>query len=134
VQRAEFVQQYPEGMTPELFVDGLNYNAGGVLASADRDALVQGLKNGAETRSTVLIKTADSESLRQREYNNAFVLMQYFAYLRRDADGPGLDFWLNILNHNPTNFRGMVCAFVTSREYQLRFGSVVMHNDTECGG
>ena len=42
----------------------------------------------------------DSDSVYNEQYNPAFVLMQYFGYLRRDADEPpdnnfgGYDFWL----------------------------------------
>jgi len=31
------------------------------------------------------------------------------------------------------NYHAMVCAFITSREYQLRFGSAVTHTNAECG-
>jgi hypothetical protein len=68
------------------------------------------------------------------QYNPAFVLMQYFGYLRRDVDQGGYDFWLDVLNNRePNNFCGMVCAFVTATEYQLRFGSVVTRSNADCG-
>jgi hypothetical protein len=57
--------------------------------------------------------------------------MQYFGYLRRDPDQGGYDFWLNILNQQPQNFRGMVCAFLTSTEYQQRFG-VATRSNADC--
>ncbi len=67
------------------------------------------------------------------EYNNAFVLMQYFGYLRRDPEEGGYQFWLNVLNNQqPNNFRGMVCAFLTSAEYQTRFSPVVTKSDQLC--
>ena len=67
------------------------------------------------------------------EYNAAFVLMQYFGYLRRDPDQGGYNFWLGIVNSpSLSNYRSMVCAFLTSAEYQLRFSSHVPRNDTEC--
>ena len=70
----------------------------------------------------------------QAEYNKAFVLMEYFGYLRRNPDTGGYDFWLNVLNGREAgNYRGMVCAFLTSSEYQLRFSSVVTHSNAECG-
>ena len=121
-------------MTEENYVDALNLNAAGVLTPAERDALLGGLKNGSETRATVLRKIADNATLQQKEYNAAFVLMQYFGYLRRDVDQSGYDFWLDVLNHRaPGTFRGMVCAFVTSAEYQDRFGSIHSHTNAECG-
>jgi hypothetical protein len=42
-------------------------------------------------------------------------------------------FWLNVLNNKvPGNYRSMVCAFITSKEYQERFSSVVTHTNSEC--
>ncbi|MGB9182273.1 MAG: DUF4214 domain-containing protein, partial [Pyrinomonadaceae bacterium] len=59
---------------------------------------------------------------------------EYFSYLRRDPDEAGLDFWVNVLdNREPNNYRGMVCSFITSAEYQKRFASVVSHSNSECG-
>jgi hypothetical protein len=60
--------------------------------------------------------------------------MQYFGYLRRDPDQGGYDFWLNILNNRePNNYRAMVCAFLTSAEYQQRFGASVTRTNRDCG-
>jgi hypothetical protein len=60
--------------------------------------------------------------------------MQYFGYLRRDPDTGGYAFWLNVLNNQePNNYRGMVCAFITSQEYQERFSPVRTRSDVECG-
>jgi hypothetical protein len=76
---------------------------------------------------------ADNETFKQSQYNRAFVLLEYFGYLRRDAELPGYDFWLNVLNGGErNNYRGMVCSFVTSREYQLRFAPIATHANNEC--
>jgi len=41
---------------------------------------------------------------------------------------------LNVLNTgDPGNYRGMVCSFITSGEYQRRFSSVVTRSNAECG-
>jgi uncharacterized protein DUF4214 len=70
----------------------------------------------------------------QAEYNRSFVLMQYFGYLQRDPDAAGYDFWLDVIdNREPNNYRGMVCAFVTSAEYQRRFSMLVTRSNAECG-
>lgn len=59
--------------------------------------------------------------------------MQYFGYLRRDPDQGGYDFWLNVLeNREPNNYRGMVCSFITSAEYQQRFGNTVTRINQDC--
>ena len=59
--------------------------------------------------------------------------MQYYGYLRRNVDRDGYDFLLDVVNNRePNNYRGMVCAFITSREYKLRFGSVVTRSNADC--
>ena len=59
--------------------------------------------------------------------------MEYFGYLGRDPEREGYNFWLNVLdNREPGNYRGMVCAFLTSTEYQRRFSSVVTRTNAEC--
>jgi hypothetical protein len=133
VQRQAFLAEYPTAMTPEQYVDKLNLNTGNVLTQAGRDVLALGLRAGTETRAGVLRKMAENALFRQRELNAAFVLMQYFGYLRRDPEEGGYLFWLNILNSQPGNARGMVCAFLTSAEYQLRFSpQVVTRSDRDC--
>jgi hypothetical protein len=62
------------------------------------------------------------------------VQMEYFGYLRRDTDADGYRFWLDVLNNRDAgNYRGMVCSFLTSTEYQRRFGTVVTRSNSECG-
>jgi uncharacterized protein (TIGR03118 family) len=93
-------------------------------ATAFRDSLVAGLNAATETRATVLRKVAEAEEMRTREFNRAFVAMQYFGYLRRDPDTAGFNFWLNKLNSFNGDFirAEMVRAFITSSEYRQRFG------------
>ena len=133
VTRAEFQSLFPFILTSSQYVDKLNANTGNSLTGAERNALVSGLNNGSETRATVLKKVAENQLFRQREYNAAFVLMQYFGYLRRNPDQSGYNFWLGILNSQPNNFRGMVCSFITSAEYQLRFAPVATASNADCG-
>jgi choice-of-anchor B domain-containing protein len=119
-------------MTPEQFVDTLNANAGNVLSAEERAALVEELSgnNTAAGRASVLRRVAEDAGLKDAERNKAFVLMQYFGYLRRnpnegrDTDFRGFDFWLSKLDAHGGDFRGaqMVEAFITSIEYRQRFG------------
>ena len=92
--------------------------------TAFRDSLVAGLNGSTETRATVLRKIAESEEFAANETNPAFVLMEYFGYLRRDPDVAGYNFWLNKLNAFNGSFINaeMVKAFITSSEYRQRFG------------
>jgi hypothetical protein len=131
VTRARFLTAFPSTMTSAQFVDTMNANAGAVLASTDRDTLVQALNNGTMTRAQVLRTIAENQTLFNAEFNRAFVLMQYFGYLRRnpndfpDSDYTGFEFWLNKLNAFNGNFVAaeMVKAFITSTEYRKRFGT-----------
>jgi len=136
VQRAEFVQKYQGNTTAESFVNALLQNVPLELSS-QRDALISQYNAGTTTnqsRSLVVRALADNSSLKAAEYNSAFVLTEYFGYLRRDPDLEGYNFWVNVIaNHEVGNYRGMVCAFITSTEYQHRFSSVVSHSNAECG-
>jgi len=91
---------------------------------AFRQSLIDGLNATTETRATVLRKVAESAFLNQREFNGAFVFMEYAGYLRRDPDISGFNFWLNKLNSFNGSFidAEMVKAFMTSGEYRQRFG------------
>jgi hypothetical protein len=77
---------------------------------------------GTLTRAQVLRAIADSDQVFNFEFNQAFVAMQYFGYLRRDPDTPGYNAWLNYLNTHPGDSRTMVNGFMNSLEYRLRFG------------
>ncbi|MFN2532594.1 MAG: DUF4214 domain-containing protein, partial [Pyrinomonadaceae bacterium] len=132
VQRPEFQTAYPAGTTAAQFVDQLDTNAGNVLSSSERSDLINVLgatPADAAKRASVLRSVAENSALQQREFNKAFVLMQYFGYLRRNPDeGPdhdfsGWQFWLDKLNNFNGNFVNaeMVKAFIVSTEYNQRF-------------
>jgi hypothetical protein len=90
----------------------------------ERDALVAALNAATMTRAEVLRRVAENSEFSRREFNPAFVLMQYFGYLRRDPDPSGYQFWLTKLNQFNGDFTRaeMVKAFITSTEYRSRFG------------
>ncbi|HEU4595636.1 MAG TPA: hypothetical protein VFS10_10880, partial [Pyrinomonadaceae bacterium] len=123
---------FPSSMTPEQFVDALNANAGGVLSDTERANLVAELtaNNTSAGRASVLRKVAEDSDLASMETNKAFVLMQFFGYLRRnpndlpDTNYGGYNFWLGKLNEFGGDFRRaqMVQAFIESIEYTGRFG------------
>jgi len=135
VKRQEFLNRYPALTPAAAFVDFLNANAGGVLTPNQRTALIVQLSaspGDAALRASVLMQVAENALLQQQEFNRAFVLMQYFGYLRRNPDAApeaglnfaGYNFWLNKLNQFNGNFiqAEMVKAFINSSEYRLRFG------------
>jgi hypothetical protein len=126
VRRAEFRQAYPDSLSAEEFVRRLYASAGVSRSLAPR--------RNTKSRAEVLSDLIEVKEFKEREYNPAFVLMEYFGYLRRDPDQGGYDFWLNVLNNKaPGNYRGMVCSFLTSQEYQQRFSTTVTHSNQLCG-
>jgi hypothetical protein len=139
VHRTEFVQKYQGETTAESFVDAILQNvqqSSQLDLGAQRAGLINQYNSGvtlAQSRSIVLRSLADNAALKQKEYNAAFVLTEYFGYLRRNPEPEGYDFWLNVVtNGDAGNYRGMVCSFITSTEYQQRFSTVVTHSNAEC--
>jgi len=131
-------------MTPDQFVDQLFMNAGVTPSATDRAAAINEFRSATTTadiaaRARALRRVAENSTFAQQQFNKAFVLMQYFGYLRRNPNDPpeltldfqGYNFWLTKLN----NFTQpgddvlvriqkaeMVKAFLLSTEYRQRFG------------
>jgi len=153
VQRVDFVNKYPANQGGPTFVDSLLATIQtdlGVNLATQRQALIDLFNQsggGNEGRGAVLYRIANDDlsggngAINNRafidaEYNRAFVLTQYFGYLRRNPDIGGFLFWLNQVNRGPLRDaqtqHAMVCSFITSTEYQLRFGAAVTHSNAEC--
>jgi biotin operon repressor len=145
VGRPQFIARYPIALDGPGFVDALLATINGDLGvnlNSQRDALISLFNQGG--RGAVLYRLADdnqtnpinNRSFIDAEYNRAFVLTQYFGYLRRNPDIGGFVFWLGQVNGAPLRAlerqRAMVCSIITSLEYQQRFSSVATHNNTEC--
>ena len=135
VQRPEFVGLYPISQSPTQFVDALYSHAVITPDSTERNGAIAEFGSATNTsdsaaRGRVLRRLAENPVLTNREFNRAFVLMQYFGYLRRnpddapDGDLSGFNFWSTKLNQFGGNFVNaeMVKAFITSDEYRRRFG------------
>jgi hypothetical protein len=147
VQRPSFITRYPASLaTADQFVDA-------VLATIQTDIGVNltGQRSNLITlynslgRGGVMYRLADdnvgtnpinNRSFIDAEYNRSFVLGEYFGYLRRNPDIAGFVFWLNQVNsgalRDVMKQSAMVCSFITSSEYQLRFSPVATRNNTEC--
>jgi hypothetical protein len=136
VQRSRFITALGVSTTPAEFVDQLFTNAGVTPSASERADAINEFSTAATSadtaaRARALRRVAENSTLTQQEFNRAFVLMQYFGYLRRnpndapDADYTGYDFWLTKLNQFNGNFVNaeMVKAFITSDEYRRRFGA-----------
>ncbi|HEX8476007.1 MAG TPA: hypothetical protein VF666_18555 [Pyrinomonadaceae bacterium] len=128
VSRQAFLNVFA-GMSNAQFVDALFQRAGVTPDPQERLNLIAGLDSGTETRATVLLRVAENQAFYKKEYNPAFVLMQYFGYLHRNPDeGPdrdlsGFNFWLKKLNEFDGDFHRaeMVKAFIRAGEYRGRF-------------
>ena len=131
VQRGDFQSAFPASMTAAQFVDKLFSNAQVTPTAAERDAAIVAFGTGdtAAKRAAALRSVAESQTLHNAEVNKAFVLSQYFGYLKRNPDDlpdtsfQGYSFWLGKLNEFQGNFIAaeMVKAFINSTEYRTRF-------------
>ena len=135
VQGSRFSTSYSALLTPAEFVDQLFAHAGVTPTTAERNAAINEFGGAATSsdnaaRARALRLVAENATLKFNEKNKAFVLMQYFGYLRRnpndpqDTDYTGYDFWLSKLNEFNGDFirAEMVKAFLDSGEYRARFG------------
>lgn len=135
VQRSQFTSAYPDYSAPAEFVDALFANAGVTPTEAERGAAISEFGSAptisdAAARARALLRVAEDPQLVRLEFNRAFVLMQYFGYLRRnpndapDGNFDGYNFWLDKLSSFNGDFIGaeMVKAFLSSSEYRQRFG------------
>jgi hypothetical protein len=138
VQRTRFLNAYPTSMTPAQFVDAQFANAGVVPTGPERQAIISHFNGAANTadvakRVEAILDLTQDGNVIKAETNRAFVLMQYFGYLRRNpSDTPepgsnfdGYNFWLNKLNQFNGNYTNaeMVKAFLAAGEYRQRFGN-----------
>lgn len=152
VSRPEFVAQFPQGATAAVYVDKLFSNAGVTPTTAERNAAITAYGSGDTAgRVAALRSVIESGSVFNFEYNRAFVLMQYFGYLRRnpndqpDNNFSGYNFWLAKLNsvslagedmRNDAQAQAraqraeMVRAFIESNEYRQRFAGAPGGNQT----
>jgi len=99
VQRPEFLAKYNSQSTGDSFVDALvaSARAAGSELDALRDNLIASYETGgslAQSRAAVLLVLSDNTTIRQTNYNSAFVLTEYFGYLQRDPERAGSDYWL----------------------------------------
>jgi hypothetical protein len=131
IQSNRFTTKYPSTIAPSTYVSTLNGNAGSPLSSSEVTTLSNEVASGAKTRAQALRQVAEHPNLNRSEFNRAFVLMQFYGYLRRDPNAPpdsdysGYEFWLTKLNQANGDFKAaeMVKAFITATEYRKRFGT-----------
>jgi subtilisin family serine protease len=121
IARSEFQTKYGATFSnPTAFVDALLQTVG-LPSHPFRNAWIAGLTNGSLTRAQVVRGLVDSVELYNKYYNEAFVVMEYFGYLRRTPDAAYLA-WIDIMNQSGGDYRNMVNGFMNSIEYRHRFG------------
>ena len=120
VARQAFKDKY-DSVSNSAYVNTLLQTAEVTLSNSG--SLIDDLDGGRKTRAQVLKEMIESPPVEQKFYNEAFVAMQYFGYLRRDPEAAGFDGWLAHLNR-AGNYREMVWGFLYSPEHMLRFGPV----------
>lgn len=120
ITRTDYVNKYGSITDPTNFVNALLQTVG-LPDHPQRSAWINGLTNATMSRAAVLRALVESPELRQKYYNEAFVVMQYFGYLRRDPDILYLK-WIETLNKTG-DYRTMINGFLNSTEYRQRFGS-----------
>src|SRR5207244_3487064 len=91
VQRSRFISAYPTSMSPNQFVDAMNLKAGNVLTPIEWTSVFQLFRGSADTANTMaraqaLRQISEDQDLSDAEFHRAFVLMQFFGYLRRDPN------------------------------------------------
>ena len=144
VSRPDFLASYPQGQTAPQYVDALFLSAGVMPNDVERQEAINAYGSGdASGRAGSLRSVVECDSIYNAFYNPAFVLLEYYGYLRRDPNAApdnnfgGYDFWLakmdsftlpgeNVRDERVALSRvrraQMVEAFIMSIEYRQRFG------------
>jgi len=115
--RPAFVNTY-NPLTNQQYVDTLLNTAGIMLSS--RQTMINGLNASTLTRAQVVRQIVESTEVSTKYNHQAYAVMEYFGYLRRQPDSFYLQ-WIAVLDAT-SDPRGMVTGFVTSQEYRNRFG------------
>ncbi len=120
MNRTEFKTLYdPTIGNPTAYVDKLLLSVQ-LPGHPGRAGWIAGLTNGTLTRAQVLRQLIESGELYIAYVNEAFIIMNYFGFLRRSADASYL-VWIDIFNHTNDD-RIIINGFLNSLEYRLRFG------------
>ena len=120
--RRRFQKRYRwTSRNPAAFVDLLLLTVG-LPDHPGHQSWIDSLMKGATTRGEVLRDLVDSPEMYHKYYNESFVVMSYFGYLRRTPDPLYLE-WIQILEQsNGADYRTLVNGFLNSTEYRKRFG------------
>src|ERR1044071_544320 len=118
--RPDYQNKYGGLADPTAYVDALLKTVG-LPNHQKRTLWIVSLTNATMTKAQVLRALVESTEVYNKYYNEAFVIMQYFGYLRRSADISYLN-WIQTMNTNGGNYRQMIDGFLNSAAYRNRFG------------
>jgi hypothetical protein len=118
--RSDYQNLYGSISSNDAYVTAL-LNTLGLPNHPNKQGWINSLNNSSLTRAQVLRAVTEDGQVYQKYYNEAFVIMQYFGYLRRSADISYLN-WIALMNSNGGDYRQMIDGFLNSAEYRLRFG------------
>ena len=123
-ERVDFRGLY-EGKSDEYFIDALIANVRVAPDGELRRTLLASLADKSASRGSVLRQVSQAGRGYGHDYNRAYLLTHYFAYLRRNPDDApdhnlaGFNFWLEDLN-NTGDYRSLTRVFLESGEYKGR--------------
>jgi hypothetical protein len=117
--RAEFQTLYGSSTTADAFISALSAKAG--VTPASRATLVQLAGTDKAAALKAFIETPEVSA---KYYDDGFIAMQYYGYLRREPEAAGFKFWQQKMIETSHDYRFMVSGFINSDEYNLRFGSL----------
>jgi hypothetical protein len=146
VSRPEFTSKYPASLDGAQFIAAILATiqaSDNVDLSGQTATLMNEFNTGG--RGRVLYRLADdnaqtnpinNQAFIDAEYNRQFALTLYFGYLRHSPDIRGFLFWQDQINSAPVRNvakqNALVCSFMTSQEYQFRFGTDAPRSNGEC--
>ncbi|HEV7378088.1 MAG TPA: Calx-beta domain-containing protein [Pyrinomonadaceae bacterium] len=117
VTRTEFRMKY-DSLDNSGYVNELEKTA--LVTLPNKQALIDDLNAGRKTRAQVLRAVMDTTEVYAKHFNEAFVVMEYFGFLRRDPDAL-YQSWIDQFNHS-NSYRLVINGFINSDEYRHRFG------------
>lgn len=126
-ERVDFRGLY-EGKSDEQLVEALMANSGVGQDDELRRTLLASIADKSASRASVLRQLSQAGRGDGHDYNRAYLLTHYFAYLRRNPDDApdhdlvGFNFWLEDLNKTGDH-RSLTRVFLESQEYKKRVGS-----------
>jgi uncharacterized repeat protein (TIGR01451 family) len=118
VTRMEFRNKY-DSLDNSGYVNALEATA--LVTLPNKQALIDDLNAGRKTRAEVLRAVMETSVVYAKHFNEAFVVMEYFGFLRRDPDAL-YQSWIDQFNQS-NNYRLVINGFINSAEYRQRFGN-----------